>query len=103
MEHQVAQLSLEDDEEELVLEGFTAVPKVNDFSLRLVGFLLTDKNYNFQAFQNTIAGLWRPGRGVSFKDIGSKLMLIRFNHIVNLLRVLELGPWSFDYGLLILH
>ncbi|CAN1821561.1 hypothetical protein LINPERHAP1_LOCUS29554 [Linum perenne] len=101
MENNVASLTLE--EEELVFDQDVVPLPGNLYDLCLVCFLLTNKQYNFPAFQSRMAGLWCPGRGVSFKEIGDMLMIILFNHVVDLCRVLELGPWIFYQSLLILH
>ncbi|CAN1141334.1 hypothetical protein LINPERPRIM_LOCUS25425 [Linum perenne] len=50
-----------------------------------------------------MASLWCPGRGVLIEDIGNKLLLCRFNHIVDMRRVMETGPWLFDDSLLLLR
>ncbi|CAN1812434.1 hypothetical protein LINPERHAP1_LOCUS26529 [Linum perenne] len=50
-----------------------------------------------------MATLWRPGRGMEIKRMGSKLMVIRFGREVDLRRVVEGGPWSFDDSLLVLR
>ncbi|CAN1853528.1 hypothetical protein LINPERHAP1_LOCUS41049 [Linum perenne] len=103
METYVEGLTIEDDDgEELIFGDIPDAPKDEDYRLCLVGFLVTDKSYNFPAFQTRMASLWRPGRGVTIEDIGNKLILIRFYHAVDLKRVLEMGPWSFNQSLLVL-
>ncbi|CAN1767560.1 hypothetical protein LINPERHAP1_LOCUS10307 [Linum perenne] len=104
MERSVAQLTLEEeDEEEIVIARDDIVLTTEDFTLCLMGFLLTSKGYNFPAFRSRMASLWRPGRRVAIEEYGEKLLLFRFNHIVDLKRVLELGSWLFDESLLVLH
>ncbi|CAN1786969.1 Uncharacterized protein At4g02000 [Linum perenne] len=50
-----------------------------------------------------MAGVWRPGRKMEIEDIGNKLILFRFNHSIDLRRVVDSGPWTFDQSLLILR
>ncbi|CAN1779817.1 Uncharacterized protein At4g02000 [Linum perenne] len=50
-----------------------------------------------------MAGLWRPGKGMSVVDLGQKLILFRFYHEADLKWVIERGPWMFDYALLVLR
>ncbi|CAN1822555.1 hypothetical protein LINPERHAP1_LOCUS30009 [Linum perenne] len=50
-----------------------------------------------------MSNMWRPGRGVAIEDIGDKVIIFRFGHEVDLRRVVESGPYSFDQNLLILH
>ncbi|CAN1848930.1 hypothetical protein LINPERHAP1_LOCUS39115 [Linum perenne] len=103
MEEQIARLAISEEEEEIFFEEVTDAPAWEEYGLCVVGYLVTDRNYNFTAFQNTMVGLWRPGRGVSIEEIGGKLLLIRFEHEVDLRRVIEGGPWSFDQNLLVLR
>ena len=67
----------------------------------LVGRFLTDKVINFQAMKNTMAGLWRPGKGIYIRDLSPTLFLFQFFHEVNIRRVFESGPWTFDQHILI--
>ncbi|KAF2316288.1 hypothetical protein GH714_041629 [Hevea brasiliensis] len=53
--------------------------------------------------KNTMASLWRPGRCITIKDIGSNLYLFQFFYVVDLNRVVDRGPWSFNNPLLIFH
>ncbi|CAN1759636.1 Uncharacterized protein At4g02000, partial [Linum perenne] len=104
MEGGVAGLSLEEEEEEeLIIPRDVILPEIEDFKLCLVGFLLTSKSYNFPAFQSRMESLWRPGRRVAIEKYGDNLILFRFNHVIDLKRVLESGPWLFDESLLVLH
>ncbi|KAL9441583.1 hypothetical protein AB3S75_020141 [Citrus x aurantiifolia] len=68
----------------------------------LVGRFLTDKVINFPAMKNTMAALWRPGKGVCIKDLSPTLFLFHFFHEVDLKHVIDLGPWTFDQHVLIL-
>ncbi|CAN1797686.1 hypothetical protein LINPERHAP1_LOCUS21380 [Linum perenne] len=103
MEEHVAQLSIEDEEEELVFEGLTDVVEPETYELCVVGLLLTDKRFNFPVFQSTMVGIWRPGRKMEIEDLGNKLILFRFNHITELRRVVDSGPWTFDQSMLIMR
>lgn len=98
-------ISLEEEEEGgLIVEG----DDVNDggqvkFDFRhcLVCRFLTDKVINFPAMKNTMASLWRPGKGVCIKDLSPTLFLFQFFHEIDVKRVLESGPWTFDQHILI--
>lgn len=50
-----------------------------DFRYCLVGRFLTDKVINFSAMKNTLASLWRPGKGACIKDPSSTLFLFQFS------------------------
>ncbi|XVF73184.1 hypothetical protein PTKIN_Ptkin12aG0180700 [Pterospermum kingtungense] len=71
--------------------------------LCLGGRFLSDKPINFIAMRNRVADIWRPGRGVTIKNLGDNLFLFQFYHIIDLRRVLAGGPWYFDNQLLICH
>ncbi|CAH9070062.1 unnamed protein product [Cuscuta epithymum] len=71
------------------------------FIRRLVGRILTDRPVKFTAFKETMANAWRPGKGVSMRDLGGQKFLVQFYHKYDLCRVLDDGPWSFDRNLLL--
>ena len=73
----------------------------NDFQYCLVGRFLTDKVINFSAMKNTMASLWHPGKGVYIKDLSFTLFLFQFFHKIDINRVMNLGPWTFDQHILI--
>lgn len=93
-----------DEEEELVFEeGGDVYDACPDLDLYLVGRFLTDRAYNFNIMRSRMASIWKPGKGVLFKDIGNERFLIQFFHILDLNRITEGGPWLFDSHPLILH
>ena len=74
-----------------------------DSKFCLVGRLLMDKGGNFIAMKNTMASLWRPGRGVCIKNLSPTLFLFQFFHEIDVRRVLESCPWTFDQHILIIR
>lgn len=93
------------EEEEFGLEvgadivGFT----LEDLKLSLMGKLLTDKPIKFQFLKDTMAATWRPGKGVCIKELGYNLFIFQFFHEVDVERILDDGPWSFERNMLLLH
>ena len=69
----------------------------------LVGRFLTDKVINFAAMKNTMAALWRLGRGVCIKDLSPTLFLFEFFYEIDIKRVLDSGPRTFDQHILLIH
>lgn len=67
----------------------------------LVGRFLTENNINFQAMQNVMASLWRPKEGMEIQDIGGYKYSFVFYHIMDLRKVIEGGPWSFEQNTLV--
>lgn len=72
-----------------------------DLRFCLVGRFLTDKAIKFPTMKNTMTALWRPGKGICIKDLSSTLFLFQFFHEVDIQRVMDSGPWTFDQHLLI--
>lgn len=91
----------EDDEGGIVLgeggEGSTPGQQLTgDPKLCLVGKFLTEGVFDFTAMQHTLAALWKPGKGVYIKTIEANLFLFQFYHVIDLNRVVEGSPWSFN-------
>lgn len=104
MDSLLAELSLsKDEDEELILDpvNLGQNPEFSDFCL--VGTFLTERTINFNIMKHRLASIWRPGKGVSIHDIGSQRFVFQFFHVVDMRRVLEGGPWTFDNHFLILH
>ena len=103
MDSELGKLSItREDQDELVWDGSEATDSaLNDFCL--VGKFLTDKTLDFTAMRNRLVNLWRPGKGIHIKDIPSNRYLFKFFHSVDMRRVLDGGPWTFDNFHLVLH
>lgn len=57
---------------------------VCDAKLCLVGRFLTEGVMDFQAMQQTLAALWRPGRGVYIRELDVNLFLFQFYHEIDI-------------------
>ncbi|WOG86659.1 hypothetical protein DCAR_0205876 [Daucus carota subsp. sativus] len=79
-------LTIDDEESEGVIVAAEAGQERKE-SFVLVGRFLTEKNINFQAMQNVLASLY------SFV----------FYQIMDLRKVLDGGPWSFEQNMLVYH
>lgn len=71
-----------------------------DFWFCVVGKFLTNKVINFPIMKNTMASLWRLGKGVYINDLSHTLFLFQFFYKVDMKRVFESGPWTFDQHIL---
>lgn len=91
------------EEEDLIFEEEGLQNEENDLELYLVGRFLTNQTYNFNIMKSRMPAIWKPNIGVLFKNIGSDRFLIQFFHKLDVARVLEGGPWSFDSHPLIVH
>ena len=64
---------------------------------------LSDKTFNFRAIKLRMASLWKPGNGLSVKDLNNGRFLFQFFDERDMKKVFEGGPWSFDGCILVLH
>ncbi|XP_062099844.1 uncharacterized protein LOC133805696 [Humulus lupulus] len=62
----------------------------------LVGHFLTKRIIDFQQMQHMMVAFWRPGRGMYVKELENNLYLFQFYHEVDIRRVIEGSPWTFD-------
>ncbi|WOG99650.1 hypothetical protein DCAR_0519004 [Daucus carota subsp. sativus] len=69
----------------------------------LIGRFLTEKNINFNAMQNVMASLWRPKEGMEVNDIGGMRYSFTFFHKMDIQKVIDGGPWSFEQATLLTH
>ncbi|KAM6602001.1 hypothetical protein CsatA_021610 [Cannabis sativa] len=97
MDHQYAAMSLGEDDEGFLMYEDVSVDTV-DFDDRwcLVGRFLTDRSIDFDAMQHKMASLWRPVRGLFVKELEPNLFLFQFYHDMDIDRVVEGSPWTFD-------
>lgn len=80
--------------------GQDEVTKPKD-SYVLIGRFLMEKNINFTTMQNVLASVWRPKEGVKIHDLGGMWYSFVFYHPLDLRKVVEGGPWSFEHGMLV--
>lgn len=73
-----------------------------DANLCIVGRFISEGRIEFEAMQHTLAVLWKPGRGVYIKELDSNLYLFQFYHELDVKRVLEGCPWSFNRRALVM-
>lgn len=96
-------MSIEDDEGEgLILEE---IPENNgdmDYERCLVGSFITNKKINFLAMQDTLSSIWRPVKGVFMEETHvPNIFLFKFFHDLDMQRVLDDGPWTFNQQVLL--
>ncbi|XP_074346275.1 uncharacterized protein LOC141685050 [Apium graveolens] len=101
LEELYASLSLEEEDDGGIDVAESDIKARNTFVL--VGRFLTDKNINFNAMKNVMASLWRPREGMDVLDLGEQRYSFVFYHILDLQKVLDGGPWTFEQNLLVYH
>lgn len=100
LEELYAKLSLKDEEEGGVIIGVEEIQEKKDTFI-MVGKFMTNKNINFQAMRNLMASIWRPKEGTEVHDIKGYRYSFVFYHVMDLRKVIEGGPWSFEQSMLI--
>ncbi|KAF4383757.1 hypothetical protein G4B88_020079 [Cannabis sativa] len=68
----------------------------------LVGRMLAGKVSDFRIFQNLMADLWKPGKGMYAKQLDQNRFLFQFYHELDIKRVIEGSPWTYDRKQLII-
>lgn len=71
-------------------------------NLCVVARFISEGRVDFQAMQQTLAALWKPGMGVYIKELEVNLFLFQFYHEVDIKRVMDGCPWSFNRRALIM-
>lgn len=75
IEVQLADLDIDNEEnEELVIDDGVE-ENVNRFDLCLVGRFLTEKNINGRVMKSKLADIWRPTMGINIKELKPGLFL----------------------------
>lgn len=74
-----------------------------DVKLCLVGKFINEGIVDFSAMQQTLAALWRPGKGVHIREIDANLYVFQFFHEIDIKRVIDGSPWSFNRKALIIE
>lgn len=100
---QMADLDIDNEENEELVFDEGMEEEVNRFELCLVGRFLTEKNINTRAMRSKMADVWKPAMGVNIKDLKPGIFLFQFYHVDDLQWVMKGGPWSFDGSLLVLQ
>ncbi|KAF4380019.1 hypothetical protein G4B88_030011 [Cannabis sativa] len=87
-----------DEEEEFVTELEEDASDEVEYDDRwcLIGKLLSGKVSDYQVFQNIIADLWKPGKGMYVKILEQNRFLFQFYHEIDIDRVITGSPWTYD-------
>lgn len=102
VEEMYARMSVEDDEGGgLIPPDLTESRDREELHWSAIGSFLTDRPINVLAMKNIMAAIWRPVKGVWIKELGPNLFIFQFFHELDLERVINGGPWTFEQHLLI--
>lgn len=78
IEHRMASLGVEDEENEVFVLDGDIDEQVNMYELCLVGRLLTEKSVNTRAMKTKITDVWRPTMGLNVKELEYGLFIFQF-------------------------
>ncbi|XP_055959759.1 uncharacterized protein LOC130014835 [Mercurialis annua] len=95
----VNRLTILEEEEDVLDYSAEANVREAETSGWLVGRFLTDKIVNLIAMRQMMAFVWKPVRGVKVSEIKPNLFLFQFFHELDLARVVNEGPWTFEHHL----
>ncbi|XP_075486072.1 uncharacterized protein LOC142525628 [Primulina tabacum] len=104
METRLEELSPDDDEGEEISFAPDILNTTEEYAeFRLVGTFLTDRQINSNIMKQCLSTIWRPGKGITIREIGFKRFIFQLYHAIDLRRIMDGGPWTFDNNLLLLH
>ena len=73
------------------------VPQKKEVTIvRLAAKLFLKRVVNAKVVGRTFKPLWKPIREMKSRDIGGNILLFEFDDTMDLERVLEFEPWSYD-------
>lgn len=79
LESACASLTLEEEEDfGLVIGEEESTNTLEDYKYVLVGKILTEKRIKFNIMKETLAAIWRPGKGMCVKEAAPNLFLFQF-------------------------
>lgn len=77
---QMANLDIEEEENESFVFDEDVEEATNRFELCLVGRFLTEKTINLRAMKTKMADVWKPTMGISIKELEHGIYLFQFFH-----------------------
>lgn len=81
IENACVSLTLEEEETEVLhIDDEDISDACVDQRFALVERLATDKHIKFQVMRDTLASVWRPGKGVNITEIAPNLFMYQFFH-----------------------
>ncbi|KAK5820000.1 hypothetical protein PVK06_025041 [Gossypium arboreum] len=103
MEKELANLNIEDGEEEALILPTDGVSRKLIYDCCLVGCFLMASAVHFPAMKNMMENLWHPLGGVQISDLGGKRYLFKIFLELDIERVIMGIPWTFNNHLLVFH
>ncbi|KAF4403796.1 hypothetical protein G4B88_002649 [Cannabis sativa] len=97
LEDDYASIQIDDEEvTELAFDLDENISQGTDDRLCIVGRFLTGRAIDFDAMRHVMASLWQPGKGMYVKELEPNRYLFQFYHELDLKRVVDGSPWTFN-------
>lgn len=103
LEKEWTMLTLTEEEDGLIIGTNDVKDTTEENKFVLIGQLVTDKPIKFNVMKDTLAVVWRPGKGMTVTEAAPNLFLFHFFHEVDFNRIIGDGPWAFEQSLLVLE
>ncbi|KAM6569612.1 hypothetical protein CsatB_017597 [Cannabis sativa] len=103
MEDETLRFQIEEEDLEAVLVSASDGEEGIDDRWCLVGKFLSNRIIDFEKMQNILASLWQPGMGMFVKQLDTNRFLFQFYHEVDIQRVINGSPWTYDRMQLIIE
>ncbi|KAM6575647.1 hypothetical protein CsatA_023974 [Cannabis sativa] len=103
MEDETLRFQIEEEDLEAVLVSAGDGEEGIDDRWCLVGKFLSNRIIDFEKMQNILASLWQPGMGMFVKQLDTNRFLFQFYHEVDIQRVINGSPWTYDRMQLIIE
>ncbi|KAK5770421.1 hypothetical protein PVK06_046571 [Gossypium arboreum] len=97
----IADLSLEDEEEDAFTLPEELDKRPTGYKFCLVRCFLTASVVHFPAMKNILANIWHPLEGVQILNLGKRHFLFKFFNELDISQVITGAPWTFNKHLLI--
>ncbi|CAN0862052.1 hypothetical protein LINGRAHAP2_LOCUS8374 [Linum grandiflorum] len=89
---QIAELTIAAPLPALALTELITDPPPWGYELCVVGVFLTKQTMNVHAIRHSLPNVLEPGRGVEVDELESSLYLFRFEHQLDVRKVVDKGP-----------
>lgn len=97
-------LKITADEDDIVVLDNVTNENVNpSIDLSIVGKVITERPFNFNAFKRTMNQIWTMSKGALFRKIENGLFVVQFATARDRAKVLDGRPWTFDQHLVMLN
>ena len=97
-------LKITAEEDDIVVFDDVTDGNINpSIELSIVGRVMTERPFNFDAFKRTMNQIWTISKGALFRRIENGLFVVQFATARDRAKVLDGRPWTFDQHLVMLN